>query len=78
MEVYLRPFSLNGERLKGCEVCWTCEYFNIQTYKCSVPQRDAESRAGMRLRQGENGFYRSQSIDGPESYNCLFWKDGET
>ena len=76
MEACLRPFNLDGEKLKGCELCWTCGYFNAQTYKCFVPLLDAEKRVGMRLKKYR--FPISRSIKKPESRSCLWWKDGRT
>lgn len=56
-------WKLNGEVFHGCEVCWTCALFRVESQSCVW--RDLGSVK-----------IESMFIEDPEWYRCSYWEEG--
>ena len=76
----IRPSEdFNDERFFGCDVCYTCKFFNIFTSECFASYEDAVKKVGPdgldELREREY-FTVPTKIKNPIYYRCLLWQEG--
>lgn len=57
----------------GCEVCWTCHFFNIQDNKCGIL---FDGYTNNNKLNGTAYAYRER-IENPGWFRCAFWKDND-
>lgn len=57
-------WKMNGEVFHGCEVCWTCALFRVDSQACTWRYMDSDKA-------------KSMFIEDPEWYRCSYWKEKE-
>jgi hypothetical protein len=57
-------WKMNGKAFHGCEVCWTCALFKVESQTCVWRYMDSP-------------YENSVFIENPEWYRCNYWKEGE-
>ena len=61
--------DFQGKKLFGCDVCWTCKWFDIEYRVC----RPCHHECGPDLKARDDYSRGSNCIMHPEVYRCSFW-----
>lgn len=59
------PVNRSGYYFKGCEVCWTCLFFDGMTMDCCTSRLFPTSPGGR------------EHISDPEWFRCALWREKE-
>lgn len=68
--------DLIGNKLRGCEVCWTCKYFNAEFMQCWINYRYLDFRSGRAYKYViDDLVFKKPVIENPDWRRCVYWRE---
>jgi hypothetical protein len=67
--------DLRGNKLHGCEVCWTCNLFNAEFMQCWIHYRWLDFSDGRSYKYIiDDPVFKKPIIKDPDWRRCVYWR----